>query len=67
MTEAKFTKGLELLTSGFVSRAPIEIWRMTQDLRFINKDGKKILQQGFINSKGHIRWEDVPEVEAEGK
>jgi hypothetical protein len=41
-------------------------WRPTVQLRFVKRDGIRILQQKWISALGEIVWSDVP-LEEEAK
>lgn len=42
------------------------VWFVTPMLRFVNRDGRRILQQMWATNVGSNKWEDVPEVDEDG-
>ncbi len=66
--EEKETKTANLM-SKFYSSDDTGNWEATPILRYVQKSGRKVLQQRFINvgPKHQFKWYDVPLYTEEGK
>ena len=51
----------ELTSQGHLV-SPGEFWICTGENRFIERDGKAVLQQRLYSDCGNVKWEDVPVV-----